>query len=77
MRQMDYAHSVFDAWLAGGEIPYDWLIHLLHQYGDSREVFDRFVIRKAHMDDIINSKCRKKLTELSADGQIHTYETLM
>ena len=74
---MDYAHSVFDAWLAGGEIPYDWLIPLLHQYGDSREVFDRFVIRKAPMEDMIPAKCRKKLTELSADGPMQTYETLM
>lgn len=77
MRQMDYAHSVFDAWLAGGEIPYDWLIPLLHQYGDSREVFDRFVIRKAPMEDMIPAKCRKKLTELSADGPMQTCETLM
>ena len=74
---MKYDVQVYDAWLAGGELPYEWLIPLLHEKKSAFEVFDEFIVRKNTMGDLIPDSCRKKLTDTSGTEQMEAYNSAL
>ena len=54
--------TVFDAWLAGAELPYDLLIPLLHEFGGADAVFSAWKKREEHpLFKAVPPACRKRM----------------
>lgn len=74
---MDYIPQVYDAWIAAAEIPYEWLIPLLHTAGSSAAVWTALLERKEPMDDMIPESCRGKLISLARIEQMDKFASLV
>ena len=74
---MNYEKTVYDAWLATAELPYDDLIPLLHQMNGSRFVFEGLSGSGEKLQLQISAEVRKKLLqEASAERMEWMRKTL-
>ena len=74
---MEYNQQVFDAWLAAAELPYEWLIPLLHEVRSATEVFRALIERKEDMRDLIPESGIKKLFSLSGKEYMDEFAGLI
>lgn len=58
---MSYEKTVYDAWLASAELPYDELIPLLHQMSGSQAVFESVTSRNGMLPIRISAEARDRL----------------
>ena len=69
--------TVFDAWLAGAELPYDLLIPLLHEFGGADAVFSAWKKREEHpLFKAVPPACRKRMNETASEESLHGYRDL-
>ena len=74
---MAFGKTVFDAWLAAAEVPYDTLIPLLHQFDGSEAVFSAWRRRVEHpLFEAIPPACRKRMNASSGDESLRAFEEL-
>ena len=59
---MSYEKTVFDAWLATAELPYDELIPLLHQMNGSGKIYEAITERRERLPVRISDEARKRLS---------------
>lgn len=59
---MSYEKTVFDAWLATAELPYDELIPLLHQMNGSGKIYEAITEHRERLPVRISDEARKRLS---------------
>lgn len=69
--------SVLDAWLASAELPYDWLIPLLHDAGGSDEVYTEFISRHQSILRMIPDSCTDRLRAAADESRLAFFRTQM
>ena len=74
---MTFRNETYDAWLASAELPYEWLIPLLHRTGSARQVYTALVEDKQLMRDQIPDGCREKLLTLSGTEALGRMQSVM
>ena len=73
---MSYDTQVYDAWLASAELPYEWLIPLLHEKKSAHAVYHDLIMQKNPMKDLIPDKCRSRLLQFADQEQMGTFREL-
>ena len=74
---LSYEATVCDAWLASAELPYEWLIPLLHQMKGSRNVYEAFARNGSEsLRDMIPEKQRKLLAEAAGEPRMNAFRGL-
>lgn len=75
---MTFVKTVFDAWLAGAELPYDTLIPLLHELGGSEAVYSAWNRRENQpLFEAVPPACRKRMNETANDESLQSYGELI
>ena len=74
---MDDDRTVFDAWLAAAELPYDVLIPLLHEWKGSTNVFRAFTSPESRIRDSVPPAQRRILSENASDEKMEAMRKCM
>lgn len=74
---MNYRSYVYDAWLAAAEIPYDWLIPLLHEKESSEKIYSEIKQNYHELQNLIPASCLRHLAETADSRHLDAFALLM
>ena len=74
---MIYKPQVYDAWLASGELPSEWLITLLHEMKNSGNAYEAFAAGNESVRNLIPKNRRDALASAAGKQEMNTFCSLM
>ncbi len=71
-----YEPQVYDAWLAAGELPYEWLITLLHEIKSAGNIYEAFMDGNESVRNMIPENKRRILATAAGEQAMNGFREL-